>query len=276
VKPIEKLVCKYHKKEPMDKEWIQLYCFTENTYMNHYGIERNSYNSYEKYLYPYITNFVEFVEHEHHIFAVHDQLELPYEYEFEQFAKPLETLFIAKYNSYYLIRTYSNNNREPKKPLHLEKMPELSSISFLFVEYYHPGMKDIVEINIPNGYYLEGNEILSPAFVHRMLEMMNIYYQFDLEYEIRFLDHTMTPQILRSDEYLEIKQDHYERKSVHTHQSVKEKDCECKKKDLEDIDMEIIENEDTETTSIIQDSSSENSDIEEVYLGYWTGWLPFW
>ena len=234
VKPIEKLVCKYHKKEPMDKEWIQLYCFTENTYMNHYGIERNSYNSYEKYLYPYITNFVEFVEHEHHIFAVHDQLELPYEYEFEQFAKPLE--------------------------------------------YYHPGMKDIVEINIPNGYYLEGNEILSPAFVHRMLEMMNIYYQFDLEYEIRFLDHTMTPQILRSDEYLEIKQEHYERKSVHTQQSVKEKDCECKKKDLEDIDidMEIIENEDTETTSIIQDSSSEDSDIEEVYLGYWTGWLPFW
>lgn len=297
IKPIENIIYKYQKKEPSEPEWIQLYCFTENTFINHYGMEGLCYNSYDKYVYPYITNFVDFLENEHMLFAEHNQIELPYEHEFEQFAKPLETLFIAKSHSSYLIRSYNHHNHEPKKQLRLDKMPESSSISFLFVEYYHPKMKDMVELNIPIGYYLEGNELFSPAFVHRMLELMNIYYYFDLEYEIRFLDHTMTPQILRSDEYLEIKQEDYERKSI-LKRTPKEGGT-VKQENMirdEELDLEIIENDDTEketdketeketekdtdteTTSIstMYDSGSDDSDIENIYPGYWLGWIPFW
>jgi hypothetical protein len=144
MKPIESLLQKYKKKEPSEKQWIQLYCFTENTFMNQYGVEEVEYNYYEKFILPYITNFIDFVENEHTIFSGSKRIELPYEYEFEQFAEPIETLFIAKMDRNYIIRTY-NKNKE-KIPLGLESLPKFSLISFLFVEYFHPKMKDVIEL----------------------------------------------------------------------------------------------------------------------------------
>lgn len=259
VNPIESIVYKYKKKEPSDKQWIQLYCFTGNTYMNQIGVEGIQYNSYDKIVLPYISNFMEFVENEHIIFVESKKIELPYEYEFEQFAEQIETLFIAYNDHHYIIRTY--NKHKAKTPLCLERLPNFSLMSFLFVEYCHPKMKEAIELKIPPGYYLEGNEILSPAFIHRMLEYMNIYYVFDFDYEIRFLDHTMTYQIMKHDEYLEIKQDGYERKSMN-------QDILPTPVVEEDEDMEFVEKTITE--------SDKDSDDSSLYYTSPAPWWAFW
>jgi len=264
IKPIESLLHKYKKKEPIEKQWIQLYCFTRNTYMNQYGVEEIQYISYDNFTFPYISNFFTFVENEHILFSESKQIELPYEYEFEQFAEPIETLFIAKNDYNYIVRTYNKN--KVKTPLSIESLPKLSLMSFLFVEYFHPKMKDAIELKIPPGYYLEGNEILSPAFIHRILEYMNIYYVFDLDYEIRFLDDTMTYQMLKHDEYLEIKHETYERKSMNQ-KNIPTTIVDADSVNITDMDMEIIDKNTTETEYDSDDTSASY---------YNTPWLSFW
>jgi hypothetical protein len=43
-------------------------------------------------------------------------------------------------------------------------------------------------LDVPRGFMNVGNQILSPAFVHRCLEYQNKPYYFDMNYTLKIMD----------------------------------------------------------------------------------------
>jgi hypothetical protein len=63
-----------------------------------------------------------------------------------------------------------------------------SSAKFISIEYTHPDMTHSIELKLEDGYYVDGNELFTPAFVLRVLEYQSDSYFFDNRYKIRILD----------------------------------------------------------------------------------------
>jgi len=76
------------------------------------------------------------------------------------------------------------NAKSPLAPFTYKK----SSAKFISIEYTHPEMTEAIELKLDDGYYVNGNELFSPAFVLRLLEYQSISYFFDNRYKIRILD----------------------------------------------------------------------------------------
>jgi hypothetical protein len=213
IQPIDNWLDQFRPKEPEESEWIQLYCLTTNISMSDFGWPMWSYQSYTKVLYSHVESFVAFAKHQYDLLLDYPTVILPYDYEFEKQAMSIETLFIVKNNGEYVVRTYTK--KKPQQLIVWDPYPKRSDMNFLFVEYRHHEMRESIELKIPDGYYLEGNELFSPAFIKRCLEYSKCYYVFDMDYEIHFMDHEMKEGILNSKEYVLIQEDGYDvRKSM--------------------------------------------------------------
>ena len=66
-----------------------------------------------------------------------------------------------------------------------------------------------LEILLPNDFFTIGNELFTPAFVLRQLELMNCYFIFDNDYEIHFIDHDIIEKHLKYNEYIVIEENGY-------------------------------------------------------------------
>lgn len=88
---------------------------------------------------------------------------------------------------------------------------EKSNIDFILVEYGHPKMKGLMQINLPDSVYMVGNEILSKTFVLRYLNHSCIPYtwHFDEDYIIRIIDHNADSLEIRSHQYIVLEKDGY-------------------------------------------------------------------
>jgi hypothetical protein len=72
------------------------------------------------------------------------------------------------------------------------------------VEYKHPDMARPVSIAIPSSYFYVGNELLSMAFVRRMLEYTSLFttFVFDENYTVNIIDQTINQYQLTSRNYI--------------------------------------------------------------------------
>jgi hypothetical protein len=99
----------------------------------------------------------------------------------------------------------------PDRPDFIPTM-EKSRIDFILVEYGHPKMKGLIQIQLPDSIYMVGNEILSKAFVLRHLNnscLPNTWY-FDEDYLIRIIDHNADSIEIGSDQYIVLEKDGYQ------------------------------------------------------------------
>jgi len=117
-----------------------------------------------------------------------------------------EQLFIAKEQDHYMFLQFPFISTKPET---IVKMPELSTIDFVYVEYKHPCILREIELVIPRGYYLVGNELFSPSFILRMLQMQSTYFVFDNRYSIRIMDHEVKTITLGPENYILIQKDDY-------------------------------------------------------------------
>jgi hypothetical protein len=88
---------------------------------------------------------------------------------------------------------------------------EKSNIDFILVEYGHPKMKGLLQIQLPDSVYMVGNEILSKSFVLRHLDhscIPNTWY-FDEDYIVRIIDHNADSLEIRSHQYIVLEKDGY-------------------------------------------------------------------
>jgi hypothetical protein len=85
-----------------------------------------------------------------------------------------------------------------------------SKVSFLSILYIHPKMKEEVALKIPKSMYYVGNQILSTAFVYRLLEYTVGYmFYFDMNYQLKLMDNNMQYVELKSDQYIELEYNSY-------------------------------------------------------------------
>ena len=121
------------------------------------------------------------------------------------------TLFTMTYKDQYIVRSefldLQNNNFE--KMLFNEKVKK----PFVKISYIEPNSEVSIDMNIPDSYYLENNELFCATFVKRYLEYQNKPYNFDLDYQIYIMDSDINEFTLSNEEYIVITKDGYEVKS---------------------------------------------------------------
>ena len=115
---------------------------------------------------------------------------------------------IYKDESIYLVRKGPFSNTEGIEPSSWKKVAPL----FLSVEYTHTEMGEAIELKMDAGFFREGNELFTPAFVLRMLEYQHIAYYFDDDYKVRIMDTNCNIIELDSNTYIVITETGYELK----------------------------------------------------------------
>ena len=113
-----------------------------------------------------------------------------------------ESLVVARDpENRYLVKTYPREEPASVLAWHAN---EPSQVTFLTMEYTHPGMKSSVTITIPRAYLYVGNEILSAAFLMRYLGYLSIFTDtvFDASYVVHLIDDEINQIELRWGQYV--------------------------------------------------------------------------
>jgi hypothetical protein len=90
---------------------------------------------------------------------------------------------------------------------HKKSILKTSSVKFLSIEYEHPDMNEPICIKLPSSFYLEGNCILSAAFIRQWLAETGVPYVFDNRYTIYIIDQDVYSISLSNKEYITILSD---------------------------------------------------------------------
>lgn len=113
----------------------------------------------------------------------------------------VEVLVTMKIGDKY-IYSVSSSEPAPIMPNGLGLAGAALKYKFLSIEYTHPTMKSGIVLQLkPNEYY-EKNEVLSTAFVKRVLSQQLQPYCFDSQYTLKLMDSNINCFTLKSNEYL--------------------------------------------------------------------------
>jgi hypothetical protein len=81
---------------------------------------------------------------------------------------------------------------------------EPCTFKFLSISYNHDSMDESIHINLDKSSYMEGNEILSPAFILRCLKYQSEKFVFDLNYSVDVMDHNISMFSLKSHQFVRL------------------------------------------------------------------------
>ena len=151
-----------------------------------------------------------------------------------------ECIMILKIENKYIVRIINNRCDN-----YIDSEDQ-SKTHFLSVEYTNPKMNKSINIDIDKKYFIEGNQLLSPAFVLRCLEyqkgvlnnnsIFNINnlkeyfifnylfkllkieepYYFDMNYKLNIMDNNIHFLEINSNEYIVVEKDGYIIKKIHS------------------------------------------------------------
>ena len=119
---------------------------------------------------------------------------------------PFKHFFLAKKDGLYISRCYKS-----KSNISFLK----SKVEFTYVEYCHPKMNSTIELIIPEGMWVVGNQLFTPAFILRLLQCQTKYYIFDLNYKLNIIDHEIKNLTLSSNTYIILDKYSYGVHSIH-------------------------------------------------------------
>ena len=136
------------------------------------------------------------------IFNEHNQFYIPF---ISNFTNKNNICVISKFNNIYKVGLSQYVDIENTT---------LSSRTFLSVFYKHPDIAEPIQLTIPKGMLLVGNELFNPAFVLRCLNITNEYYVFDKNYTIQIMDSEIDEYNIQYGQYLHINNDTFDLKSI--------------------------------------------------------------
>jgi hypothetical protein len=116
-------------------------------------------------------------------------------------------LFLAKKDGLYISRGY--------EAIQCDISFLKSKVEFTYVEYYHPRMNSTIELIIPEGMWVVGNQLFTPAFILRLLQCQTKYYLFDMNYKLNIIDHEIKNLTLSSNTYIILDRYSYGLYSIH-------------------------------------------------------------
>lgn len=111
----------------------------------------------------------------------------------------VEGLLIAKSDDKY---KYAVIQRKLNSALTNDFEP--CTFKFLSISYNHDSMDEPIHINLDKSSYMEGNEILSPAFILRCLKYQPEKFVFDLNYSVDVMDHNISMFSLKSHQFVRL------------------------------------------------------------------------
>ncbi len=112
--------------------------------------------------------------------------------------KKNDLIFLMKSKEHYKVIRY--NMVFPENDLE----PIVSECRFLSVTYSHPKMRGPVELNIPVGMMIVGNELLSRSFIRRCLAYQNQSFVYDMDYKVEVIDQDIKCFTLTSSDYVKV------------------------------------------------------------------------
>lgn len=189
----------YTGLEPYSNQWISLYTLTEDCFFTEKYDSIIWLNMEAKSRATLVAKNFDQVVHE---FTRRDWSEYN-----------MEIVLLIKCDNLYVsrIRGIPLIVREREDGTSMILSWEKSSVRFLSVEYCHPLMWAPISLEIDKGYYLEGNHLLSAAFVRRCLEYQNDPkdYYFDMDYTLTIMDNEINMIELTSKNYIILNKDGY-------------------------------------------------------------------
>lgn len=78
-------------------------------------------------------------------------------------------------------------------------------IRFLTAQYFHPSMKNPIDLTPSVNHYTVGNELFSPSFILRSLHYQKEPFFFDYDYTMEIIDNKLNTVELKCNEYIYIK-----------------------------------------------------------------------
>ena len=122
-----------------------------------------------------------------------------------------EMLVILKTTEYTKCNVFKNDAiRNPGEKSEDEFTPEPSNAKFLMVEYSHPKMNEAIALNVDKSYFQIGNQILSGAFILRLLEHQVKPFVFDEDYSLTLMDSDINQKTLKSKQYILLEENSYQ------------------------------------------------------------------
>lgn len=210
--PADKYIDIFMKHEPKEKRWFQIYNHNISYCTTVLGTYKMFYLSNYVYCIPFIQDFDTFVQNRFQEY-LENNLAIPeFDNDTKQVPDILETLLVTKENGIYTFRRCNAVEKSKKQDYNYNTT--LSDVEFILVTYNHPKMCKSIQLNIPPAYFVVNNEILSPSFIQRYLELQKEYYIFDDEYTIEILDHECEQQILYYNNYILIEESSYKIMSI--------------------------------------------------------------
>lgn len=190
------------EKEPELNEWIHIYSLYHNS-----AIYETSSLYYNSKKYEISTTNIETTDIIKEYQSFYHIKKNPHLFENKSSSLEItEHLFIAKKNDGYFLRTLFPGYDEYKEEVSLFNK---SNITFPFIEYSHPKMNTTIELVIPDGMWMVGNELFTPTFILRLLQQKSNFYIFDMDYIITILDHDIRNIVFNSKSYILLEKDAY-------------------------------------------------------------------
>ena len=179
--------------------WLYNYLFVVvEEKLNHYGFLKKYFVTANQLVEPNLDTW-------NCVTSVTPQFKLIEQYKYGSEEEPVlkeGALFIRKYDTYRL-SFITNGKRVDPTPC---------ATRFLNVMYFNKGMKDPIKVHLDPHYIHNGNEVLSKAFVYRMLcyQYNPSDYLFDDAYELHLMDDKIRKRVLTSKEYIVFGNEGYE------------------------------------------------------------------
>ena len=102
--------------------------------------------------------------------------------------KLIDGLLLCKYNDRYISRIFT---RKTDMNFIVDVNQPRSRVSFLSIEYTHPSLSSTIVIELPRSMFYTGNEILSSAFVKRVLEYNVPHHVMNEDYTVVVMDNML-------------------------------------------------------------------------------------
>jgi len=115
------------------------------------------------------------------------------------------TLFTMKIDDILIYRNIPSKERVAELVYDVK-----SKTRFIGIEYRHPKMSGVIQIDLPIHTYYAGNEILSPTFILRYLKYQSNPFVFDEDYKITLIDSNVQFSEMKWTDYCVLLADGYE------------------------------------------------------------------
>jgi hypothetical protein len=210
-----------------------------------------------------------FIENQYDFFT-DSPIKIAYDSDYFQEPQVNESLFIVKNDEQMIIKSFPIYKK--LKTMRWDCYPKMCNIEFAIVEYTHPKMIKSIELVLPKGMYVAGNQLLSSAFILKQLELTNTYYVFDRDYTIEFMDHNLESKELKHNEYIEIYEDTYEIKQTYNEVNEEVNKTTEDTEDAIDTDNteDAIDTDNTEDAEIIETKDLDESSTYSETTNWWS------